>query len=89
MRKGSGNALPVQPCDHHGVADRQRCVQDLRLAPVRKRRTQFRLLQQNMLAYTFDAFVPGFAASSVLNDTPFAEVVQKPIDNANDEGPSS
>jgi len=39
-----------------------------------------------MLSYTFHAFVPGFAASSVLNDTPSAEVVQKPIDNANDEG---
>ncbi len=64
----------------------QRCVQDLRLAPVRNRKTQFRLLQQNMLAYTFDSFVPGFAASTVLNDTPFEEVVQKPISNANDEG---
>jgi hypothetical protein len=64
----------------------QRCVQDLRLAPVRNRRTQFRLLQQNMLAYTFDSFVPGFAASTVLNDTPFADVVQKPIDNASEEG---
>lgn len=63
-----------------------RCVQDLRLAPVRGRRTQFRLMQQNMLAYTFDSFVPGFAASTVLNDTPFATVVQKPIDNANEEG---
>lgn len=63
-----------------------RCVQDLRLAPVRGRHTQFRLMQQNMLAYTFDSFVPGFAASTVLNDTPFAEVVQKPIGNANNEG---
>ena len=70
----------------HSSRVEQRCVQDLRLAPVRKRKTQFRLLQQNMLAYTFDAFVPGFAASPVLNDTPFAEVVQKPIDNANEEG---
>jgi hypothetical protein len=69
-------ALPVE----------QRCVQDVRLAPIRNRPTQFRLLQQNMLAYTFDSFVPGFAASTVLNDTPFAEVVQKPIDNADDEG---
>jgi len=64
----------------------QRCVQDRRLDPVRNRRTQFRLLQQNMLAYTFDSFVPGFASSYVLNDTPFAEVIQKPIDNANAEG---
>lgn len=64
----------------------QRCVQDLRMAPVRGRRTQFRLLQQNMIAYTFDSFVPGFAASSVLNGTPFAEVVQQPIANANEEG---
>ena len=45
-------ALPVE----------QRCLQDLRLAPVRRRPTQFRLLQQNMLAYTFDSFVPGFAS---------------------------
>jgi hypothetical protein len=68
------------------LPEQERCVQDRRLAPVRGRRTQFRLLQQNMLAYTFDSFVPGFAASTVLNDTPFAEVVQKPIDNANEEG---
>lgn len=68
------------------LPEAQRCVLDLRLAPVRGRTTQFRLMQQNMLAYTFEAFVPGFAASSVLNDTPFAEVVQKPIDNANQEG---
>jgi len=39
-------------------------------------------MQQNMLAYTFDSFVPGFSSSTVLNDTPFAELVQKPIDNA-------
>jgi hypothetical protein len=70
----------------NALPDLDRCVQDLRLAPVRGRKTQFRLMQQNMLAYTFDSFVPGFAASTVLNDTPFAEVVQKPIDNANDEG---
>lgn len=69
-------ALPVE----------QRCLQDLRLAPVRRRPTQFRLLQQNMLAYTFDSFVPGFAASTVINETPFAEVVQRPIDNADAEG---
>lgn len=63
-----------------------RLVQDLRLAPVRNRDTQFRLLQQNMLAYTFDSFVPGFSASAVLNDTSFGQIVQKPIDNANEEG---
>ena len=64
----------------------KRSVQDRRLAPVRGRDTQFRLLQQNMIAYTFDAFVPGFAESAVLNDTPFAQIVQKPIDNADEEG---
>lgn len=69
-------ALPVE----------QRCLEDRRLNPVKGRKTQFRLLQQNMLAYTFDSFVPGFAASTVLNDTPFSQVVQKPIDNAKDEG---
>lgn len=69
-----------------GLSVEQRCIQDLRLTPVRNRRTLFRLLQQNMLAYTFDSFVPGFAASYVLNDTPFDQVVQKPIDNANAEG---
>jgi Cfr10I/Bse634I restriction endonuclease len=63
-----------------------RCVEDRRMSPVRNRDTQFRLLQQNMLAYTFDSFVPGFSTSAVLNDTPFAQIVQKPIDNANDEG---
>jgi hypothetical protein len=68
------------------LAADERCVQDLRLAPVRGRHTQFRLMQQNMLAYTFDSFVPGFATSTVLNDTPFAEVVQRPIDNAAEEG---
>ena len=64
----------------------KRCLEDRRLNPVRGRKTLFRLLQQNMLAYTFDSFVPGFAESTVLNDTPFAEVVQKPIDNAAAEG---
>ena len=39
-----------------------------------------------MIAYTFDEFVPGFAESTVLNDTPFAEIVQKPIENADEEG---
>lgn len=56
------------------------------MTPVRNRDTQFRLLQQNMLGYTFDKFVPGFAESSVLNDTPFEQLVQKPIDNASEEG---
>lgn len=69
-------ALPVE----------QRCLQDLRLAPVRRRPTQFRLLQQNMLAYTFDKFVPGFASSPVINDTPFVEVIKRPISNADAEG---
>lgn len=69
-----------------GLPEELRCVQDLREAPVRNRDTQFRLLQQNMLAYTFDSFVPGFSSSGVLNDTPFSQIVQKPIDNADEEG---
>lgn len=62
------------------------CVEDLRMAPVRGRNTTFRLLQQNMLAYTFDSFIPGFATSGVLNSTDFVTLVAQPLTNADLEG---
>lgn len=68
------------------LAEADRLVLDLRNAPIRGRRTLFRLAQQNMLAYTFADFVPGFAASSVYNTMPYRELVSKPLANADEEG---
>jgi hypothetical protein len=68
------------------LPDDHKCVQDLRAAPVRNRHTLFRLLQQNMLAYTFDSFVPGFSLSGVVNDKAFTELVEQPTVNARREG---
>lgn len=62
-----------------------RCIQDLRDAPVRNRSTQFRLLQQNMLAYTFGASLPGWSGAG-LNGMPFREVVFQAVNNALEEG---
>jgi hypothetical protein len=39
-----------------------------------------------MLAYTFADWVPGFSASSVYNTTPYAEIINRPLENANSEG---
>ena len=63
----------------------RRCIDDRRNNPVRGRQTIFRLLQQNMLAYTFPDFVPGFAESGI-NSLPFAELVRRPTENARQEG---
>ena len=61
-----------------------RCIEDRRNNPVRGRDTQFRLLQQNMLAYTFP-FIPGFAGPGI-NKMPFRQVVDRPTVNAREEG---
>lgn len=63
-----------------------RCITDLRNAPVRNRNTKFRLAQQNMLAYTFAAFIPGFSPSHVHNTMAYEELVDQPLKNADDEG---
>jgi hypothetical protein len=63
-----------------------RLVLDLRNAPIRGRRTLFRLGQQNMLAYTFSDFLPGYAASAVYNTMPYHELVSRPLANADEEG---
>jgi hypothetical protein len=62
-----------------------RLIEDLRSSPVLGRDTQFRLAQQNMLAYTFDISVPGWGPSG-LNGMPFHEVAMQPVVNAKDEG---
>jgi hypothetical protein len=64
----------------------RRCIEDRRNNPVRNRDTQFRLMQQNMIAYTFDSFVPGFSHSAVFNEMPFNLVIKQAIANANEEG---
>ncbi|PRZ39649.1 Cfr10I/Bse634I restriction endonuclease [Antricoccus suffuscus] len=69
----------------NALSPEDRCIQDLRDAPIRNRKTQFRLLQQNMLAYTFGAALPGWGSSG-LNAMPFQEVVRQPIANARAEG---
>lgn len=60
-------------------------IQDLRNAPVRGRDTQFRLAQQNILAYTYDAGIPGWTSPG-LNSMQFREVVLQAIKNAHQEG---
>lgn len=65
------------------IAARQ--ITDLRNAPVRGRDTQFRLAQQNMLAYTFEAALPGWGPPG-LNSMPFLEVVNQCTSNAMAEG---
>ena len=62
----------------------ERCIEDRRDNPVPGRRTKFRLLQQNILAYTFP-FIPGFAAPGV-NSLSFPALVQRALDNAVAEG---
>ncbi|MEU2612151.1 Cfr10I/Bse634I family restriction endonuclease [Micromonospora sp. NPDC007271] len=62
-----------------------RLIEDRRNTPVRGRDTQFRLAQQNMLAYTFDASVPGWGPPG-LNSMPFLQVAKRAIENALDEG---
>lgn len=67
------------------LAPSARLITDLRNSPVRGRSTQFRLAQQNILAYTYESGVPGWAGSG-LNSMPFREVVLQAINNAHDEG---
>ncbi len=67
------------------LAEEYRQITDLRNAPVRNRDTQFRLAQQNMLAYTFESALPGWGAPG-LNSMPFLHVVKQCIANAMDEG---
>lgn len=69
------DALPVD----------RRMLEDRRDNPVRGRTTRFRLAQQNMLAYTFPSFVPGFAESGI-NNLPFRQLVERPTLNARREG---
>lgn len=63
-----------------------RCVTDLRNAPVANRKTKFRLAQSNMFAYTYQDFIPGFSDSVVYNTKPFHELVEQPLNNADEEG---
>jgi hypothetical protein len=61
-----------------------RLIEDRRNNPVRNRETQFRLMQQNILAYTFP-FVPGFTGAGI-NNLLFKELVDQPLSNADLEG---
>lgn len=63
----------------------ERSIEDLRNAPIANRGTKFRLLQQNMIAYTFGQFVPGWGSPGI-NSMPFKQVISQPVANARDEG---
>lgn len=63
------------------LAETDRCVTDLRNAPVKNRDTKFRLAQGNMLAYTFADFIPGFSSSHVFNTKAYKELVNQPLLN--------
>lgn len=63
----------------------QRCIEDRTANPVRGRPTKFRLAQQNMLAYTYPDFVPGFHTGG-MNRHPFGDLIEQPIENARQEG---
>ena len=80
--------MPYQysPVATSALAVEDQLVADLRHAPVRNRKTKFRLMQQNILKYTFDQWIPGFSVSHVYNTTDIRELVQRGIDNANLEG---
>ncbi|MFB7919311.1 Cfr10I/Bse634I family restriction endonuclease [Streptomyces sp. NPDC056061] len=67
------------------LKDEDRCITDLRDAPIKNRKTKFRLAQQNMLAYTFPSFIPGFAAAGI-NGMPYDEIIARPLENAKREG---
>ncbi|WP_176357767.1 Cfr10I/Bse634I family restriction endonuclease [Mycobacterium persicum] len=43
-------------------------------------------MQQNILSYTFDHWVPGFSSSHVYNTTDIRDLVQQGISNADQEG---
>jgi hypothetical protein len=63
----------------------QRMIDDLRNKPIRRRNTQFRLMQGNILAYTFDETLPGWGSPG-LNKMPFKQVVDQALENATAEG---
>jgi hypothetical protein len=65
----------------------RRLVEDRRSNPVHGRRTLFRLLQQNMLAYTYAEGIPGFAAPGA-NSLPFQDLILRAQLNAEAEGRS-
>ncbi|WP_324794281.1 Cfr10I/Bse634I family restriction endonuclease [Streptomyces cyaneofuscatus] len=67
------------------LATTERCIQDIRNAPVRNRSTQFQLAQQNMLAYTFGEVIPGFASAGI-NGMDYRDVIGRPVENAVTEG---
>jgi hypothetical protein len=73
----------------HNVTDKQspseRMIEDRRENPVRGRETKFRLLQQNILSYTFSSLIPGFGEPG-MNLLPFPKLIGQPIDNALAEG---
>jgi hypothetical protein len=69
------------------LAEADRCIEDLREAPIRNRKTKFRLAQQNMMQYTFGSFVPGFAAGGgSVNTMSYQDIVNRSLENANAEG---
>lgn len=69
------------------LAEAERCITDLREAPVSNRSTKFRLAQQNMIQYTFGSLVPGFAVGSGnVNVMSYQDIVNRPLENAVAEG---
>src|SRR5262249_3251634 len=54
--------------------------------PIKNRKTRFRLMSDNSIAYTFADLIPGFSSSTVYNAMPFHEFVDQPLKNAYDEG---
>ena len=60
------------------------CIEDRRNNPVHNRKTRFRLMQQNILAYTYP-FAPGFAEPGI-NTLPFDELISQALLNATLEG---
>jgi hypothetical protein len=69
-----------------GLSEADRCITDVRNAPIRNRDTKFRLAQQNMMAYTYAEFIPGFSTSHVHNTMSYLDLVDQSLKNADDEG---
>jgi Cfr10I/Bse634I restriction endonuclease len=70
----------------NALAQSAQLIADMRNKPVRGRVTSFRLMQQNILSYTFGQWIPGFSGSHVYNTTPFDALVAQGVHNADDEG---
>ena len=66
------------------LAPEDRMIEDRRNNPVRNRDTKFRLLQQNILSYTYP-FVPGFANPGI-DRLGFQELIDQATENAVSEG---